>query len=98
MEEYKIKKQGGKKYAYLQISINNSIQKELLILELHHDITPGTVDRFITLCNRPPGKGYKKSNFHRIIPGFMAQGGNYDPNAPAVLLNKCIYMSVFVFN
>ncbi len=43
--------------------------------ELYPDIAPNTVNNFISLVN----KGfYNGLIFHRIIPGFMIQGG--DPN------------------
>lgn len=43
--------------------------------ELYPDIAPNTVNNFISLIN----KGYYNGViFHRVIPGFMIQGG--DPN------------------
>ena len=40
--------------------------------ELYPDIAPNTVNNFISLIN----KGYYNGlTFHRIIPGFMIQGG-----------------------
>lgn len=42
-------------------------------LELYPDIAPNTVNNFISLIN----KGYYDGLiFHRIIPGFMVQGGD----------------------
>ena len=38
---------------------------------------PRTCKNFIELIKRPPKQGYKGSNFHRIIPGFMVQGGDF---------------------
>lgn len=42
-------------------------------IELYPDIAPNTVNNFISLIN----KGfYNGTIFHRIIPGFMIQGGD----------------------
>lgn len=49
-----------------------------LIIELFQDHSPLAVDNFSKLCeSREPGKTYRGSVLHRIIPGFMAQGGDY---------------------
>ena len=44
-------------------------------LELYYDVAPNTVKSFIHLAN---GGFYDGLTFHRVIPGFMIQGG--DPN------------------
>ena len=44
-------------------------------LTLFRDKAPKTVDNFIGLCQQ---KKYNEVPFHRIIPGFMAQGGDYE--------------------
>ncbi|KAJ1757888.1 hypothetical protein LPJ77_000447 [Coemansia sp. RSA 2523] len=51
-------------------------------MELFADIVPKTAENFRQLCtgeHRIDGvpQGYKNSVFHRIIPGFMAQGGDF---------------------
>jgi cyclophilin family peptidyl-prolyl cis-trans isomerase len=48
-----------------------------LHLELYEDSVPKTVQNFVTLLQRPEKAGYLHSSFHRIIPGFMAQGGDF---------------------
>ena len=48
-----------------------------VVMQLRQDVVPKTAENFRQLCLKPEGEGYKKCSFHRVIPDFMCQGGDF---------------------
>uniref|UniRef100_A0A453NW27 Peptidyl-prolyl cis-trans isomerase n=1 Tax=Aegilops tauschii subsp. strangulata TaxID=200361 RepID=A0A453NW27_AEGTS len=69
---------------FLDVSIGDG-PDERMIFELFANVAPLTAENFRALCTGEMGIGqstkkplyYKGSTFHRVIKGFMAQGGDF---------------------
>merc|ERR1712168_569590 len=65
--------------AYFDITIGGKPSGRI-VMTLFDDVVPKTTENFKQLCThaKGPKMGYKGSPFHRVIPGFMCQGGDFD--------------------
>jgi len=61
---------------YLDITIGG-VAAGRIVIELRADVVPKTAENFRALCTHEKGYGFRKSVFHRIIPQFMCQGGDF---------------------
>ncbi|KAF4682759.1 cytochrome P450 monooxygenase 9 [Perkinsus olseni] len=71
--------------AWMDIKVGTEEPKRVTFA-LYSDTVPKTADNFLTLCRGDGGKckskpevdlAYKGSTFHRVIKGFMMQGGDF---------------------
>lgn len=68
LKEYDLSQEELEKFQYAKITTDNGV----IWIKLTPQFTPTTVANFATLAN---DGFYNGLIFHRVIPGFMAQGG-----------------------
>merc|ERR1712187_658016 len=75
----------GNIYVYMEVEISN-VNIGRMIFKLYNTIVPKTAENFRCLCNGERGTGlitkmplhFQGAKFHRVIPGFMCQGGDFE--------------------
>ncbi|XP_029426830.1 peptidyl-prolyl cis-trans isomerase E isoform X5 [Rhinatrema bivittatum] len=70
------KKSRANPQVYIDIKIGNKPAGRIRVL-LRSDVVPMSAENFRCLCTHEKGFGFKGSSFHRIIPQFMCQGGDF---------------------
>ena len=71
------------KKVFFDVKVGNAPVRKVIIT-LDYQNCPKTAENFRALCTGEKGMGtqgkplhFKGSKFHRVIPGFMAQGGDF---------------------
>jgi len=71
--------QNGRPVVFFDIAIDGRSEGRIA-MELFNDVVPLTAENFraIATGQNPKGFTYKGTIFHRIIPNFMLQGGDFE--------------------
>merc|ERR1711871_554279 len=59
------------------VALPRPVLRRRIVVGMFGEVVPKTTDNFIQLAQKPSGEGYKNSKFHRVVPQFMLQGGDF---------------------
>merc|ERR1711997_1371692 len=67
----------GRPVVYFDVSADG-VPLGRINMELFNEVVPRTAENFRQIATGEAGFSYKGSKFHRVIPNFMLQGGDYE--------------------
>jgi cyclophilin family peptidyl-prolyl cis-trans isomerase len=72
-------------FCFFRVSVAGEVQDRPIVIQLKQQDCPKTCQNFVALCSskettssKRPFPSYRGTYFHRLIEGFMVQGGDFE--------------------